>query len=133
MNLIAIAIFKDVLGLFCGLKKLIDRKYNQADGSAQMNTRIFNIWNYVFNHEISPLRHIPDVAARHYVLQALALMWALAFSVAIGSYTIFAISIVGHAVLIAAAAITVATYSTAALKPQIFTRRTARRHDGEHE
>jgi hypothetical protein len=98
-----------------------------------MNARIFYVWNYIFNHEISPLRHIPDVAARHYVLQALALMWALAFSVAIGSYTIFAISIVGHAVLIAAAAITVATYSTAALKPQIFTRRSSRRHDGEHE
>jgi hypothetical protein len=98
-----------------------------------MNARIFYVWNYIFNHKISPLRHIPDVAARQYVLQVLALMWALAFSVAIGSYTVFAISIVGHAVLIAAAAITVATYSTAALKPQIFTRRSPRRHDGEHE
>ena len=74
-----------------------------------------------------------DVASRHYVLQVLALMWALAFSVAIGSYTVFAISIVGHAVLISAAAITVATYSTAALRPQMFTRRSSRRQDGEHE
>jgi hypothetical protein len=87
----------------------------------------------VFNHEISPLRHIPDVAVRHYVLQALALMWALAFSVAIGSYTVFAVSVVGHAVLISAVAITVATYSTAALKPEMFARRSSRRHDGEHE
>ncbi len=87
----------------------------------------------MFNHEISPLRHIPDVAVRHYVLQALALMWALAFSVAIGSYTVFAVSVVGHAVLISAVAITVATYSTAALKPEMFARRSSRRHDGEHE
>lgn len=87
----------------------------------------------MFNHEISPLRYIPDVAVRHYVLQALALMWALAFSVAIGSYTVFAMSIVGHAVLVSAVAITVATYSTAALKPQMFARCSSRRRDGEHE
>ena len=98
-----------------------------------MKAFIHHIWNFVFNHEISPLRHIPDVAVRHYVLQALALMWALAFSVAIGSYAVFAISVVGHAVLISAAAITVATYSTAAIKPQMFARRSSRRRDGEHE
>jgi hypothetical protein len=36
-------------------------------------------WNFVFNHEVSPLRNIPDVAIRHYVLQALGFMWAVAF------------------------------------------------------
>ena len=35
-------------------------------------------WNFVFNHEVSPLRNIPDVAVRHYVLQALGLIWAVA-------------------------------------------------------
>ncbi len=102
-------------------------------GKAQVKTFVYNIWNFVFDHETSPLRHIPDVATRHYVLQALALMWALAFSVAIGSYTVFAISVLGHAVLISAAAITVATYSTAAIKPQMFARFASRRSDGEHE
>ena len=47
-------------------------------------------WNFVFNHEVSPLRNIPDVAIRHYVLQALGLMWAVSFSLAIGSYTFLA-------------------------------------------
>ncbi len=98
-----------------------------------MKTFVYDIWNFVFNHETSPLRHIPDVATRHYVLQALALMWATVFSVAIGSYTVFGISVLGHAVLIAAAAITVATYSTAAVKPQMFARFASRRIDGEHE
>ena len=28
-------------------------------------------WDFVFNHEVSPLRNISDVAIRHYVLQAL--------------------------------------------------------------
>jgi hypothetical protein len=90
-------------------------------------------WNFIFNHEVSPLRNIPDVAIRHYVLQALGLMWATSFSLAIGSYTFFAASLLGHAVLIAAAAITVATLTTAAKKPQVFVRMSGRRQDGEHE
>jgi len=102
-------------------------------GNAAMKTFVYNAWNFVFNHEANPLRHIPDVATRHYVLQALALMWALAFSVAIGSYSVFALSVLGHAVLISAAAITVATYTTAAMKPQMFARFASRRIDGEHE
>ena len=80
------------------------------------------VWNFVFNHEVSPLRHIPDVAIRHYVLQALGLMWAVAFAVAAGSYTFLAVSVIGHTVLIAAAAITVATWTAATTKPELFVR-----------
>ena len=90
-------------------------------------------WNFIFNHEVSPLRNIPDVAIRHYVLQALGLIWATCFSLAIGSYTFLAASLLGHTALIAAAAITVATLTTAAKKPQMFIRASGRRHDGEHE
>ena len=90
-------------------------------------------WNYVFNHEISPLRNIPDVAVRHYILQVLGFMWAVCFSIAIGSYTVFAASVIGHTVLLAAAAITVATYSTAAMRPKVFLSGLGRRIDGEHE
>ena len=96
-------------------------------------TYVAYAWNFLFNHEVSPLRHIPDVAIRHYVLQALGLMWATSFSLAMGSYTFLAASLLGHAVLIAAAAITVATLTTAATRPQLFTRGLGRRHDGEHE
>ena len=98
-----------------------------------MRQLIVNGWNFIFNAEVSPLRHIPDVAIRHYVFQALGLMWAVSFCVAIGSYTILAASIVGHSVLIAAAAITVATYTAATTKPKLFPRVLGRRADGEHE
>lgn len=91
------------------------------------------LWNFLFDQNVSPLRNIPDVAVRHYVLQALGLMWAVAFSVAIGSYTFLAYSIVGHAVLISAVAVTVATYSVAANRPQVFMRGSGRRIDGEHD
>ena len=79
-------------------------------------------WTIVFNHEVSPLRHIPDVAIRHYILQALGLMWAVASAVAVGSYTFLAVSVIGHTVLIAAAAVTVATWTAATKKPDLFVR-----------
>lgn len=90
-------------------------------------------WNYIFNAEVSPLRHITDVSMRHYVLQALGFMWAAASSVALGSYTLGFASIVGHAVLIGAAAITATTYTVATVKPDFFKQNSGRRHDGEHE
>jgi hypothetical protein len=90
-------------------------------------------WNFIFNSEVSPLRHIPNVATRHYVLQILGFMWAVSSAIAIGSYTILAASIIGHVVLIAAAAITVATYTAASTKPSLFKRGLGRSDDGEHE
>jgi hypothetical protein len=88
----------------------------------QIRRLVVNSWAFVFNHKVSPLRHIPDVAMRHYVLQALGLMWAVAFAVAAGSYTFLAVSVIGHTVLIAAAAITVTTWTAASAKPDLFVR-----------
>ena len=90
-------------------------------------------WNFVFDHEVRPLRNIPDVAIRHYVLQALGLMWAVAFAVATGSYTFLAFSVIGHTVLIAAAAITVATWTAATAKPEVFLLGSARRKQNSVE
>lgn len=98
-----------------------------------IKTFVVKAWSFVFDHNVSPLRHIPDVAIRHYILQVLGLMWAVSFSVAIGSYTFLAYSIFGHAVLIAAAAATVATFTVAAKRPKLFMRGAGRRSDGEHE
>ncbi len=89
-------------------------------------------WNFIFNHEASPLRHIPDVGTRHMILQILGWMWAVAFSVAIGSYAFLPASLIAHSVLIAAAAITAATYTAAAIKPSVFKSGSGRRKDGEH-
>lgn len=91
------------------------------------------IWNYVFNQEVSPLRHIQDIPTRHMILQILGWVWAASVAIAIGSYTFLAISLVGDIVLIAAAAITVATYTAAEKKPSLFKRGSGRRPDGEHE
>lgn len=98
-----------------------------------MRQLVVSGWNFIFNSDVSPLRHIPDTKRRHLVLQTLGLMWAVSFGIALGSYTVMAMSVLGHAVLIGAAAITVATYTVAATKPQLFMRGAGRRHDGEHD
>jgi hypothetical protein len=46
----------------------------------------------------------------------------VAFAAAIGSYTFMAVSVIGHAVLVGAAAITVTTWTAASVKPEIFVR-----------
>lgn len=98
-----------------------------------MKTLTINAWNFIFDSEVSPLRNIPDISTRHYVLQALGFMWAIAFSLAIGSYTFLALNVVGHVALIGAAAITIATYTTASVRPSLFGQTPGRRPDGEHE
>jgi hypothetical protein len=98
-----------------------------------MRSSIVFAWNYIFDHKTSPLRHIPDIGVRHMILQVLAWMWAVAFSVAMGSYAFLPASLIGHAVLIAAVVVTVATYTTAATKPEVFRSGSGRRRDGEHE
>lgn len=85
-----------------------------------MKNFVVAAWSFVFDHEASPLRNIPDFGVRQMVFQMLGWMWAIAFSVAVGSYTFLAISLVGHAVLIGALTITVATYTASVKRPKVF-------------
>ena len=41
-------------------------------GVYPVSTFIINCWNAVMNHNVNPLRHIPDLQVRHVVLQILA-------------------------------------------------------------
>lgn len=97
-----------------------------------MRNIIINAWNFIFDHEASPLKNIPDLPTRHMILQILGWMWAGSFAVATGSYFLLPASFVAHGVLIAAAAITTATYTAASYKPDMFVTGSGRRHDGEH-
>lgn len=108
----------------------VGRDTNHSEAKKQKF--VANSWDFIFDHEVSPLRHIPSLATRHMILQILGWMWALAFAVAAGSYALLPASLIGHAVLIGAAAITTATYATAAYRPETF-KALGRRQDGEHE
>ena len=86
-----------------------------------MREFIYDSWNGVMNMDKNPLRHIPDTATRHMVLQVLAWMWCIVFSFYIGSYWVFGISAIAHVFLLAAIVITVGTFETAKRNPTAFT------------
>ena len=65
----------------------------------------------------NPLANIQDVTTRHLVMQMLAWMWCIVFSMWMGSILVFGVSAVVHAILIAGVFITVATFETVRKKP----------------
>jgi membrane protein YdbS with pleckstrin-like domain len=104
-----------------------------------MRKFIVNNWNAIMDAEVNPLRHIKDLQTRHVVMQLLAWMWCIIFAMSVGSVTVFGISAVAHALLIAGIVVTVATFETAKRKPQVFNRYkygvnySGRGNGGEHE
>jgi hypothetical protein len=86
-----------------------------------MREFIFDSWNAVMDYKHNPLKHIPDLQVRHMVMQVLAFMWALAFSLfIIDNLFFFGISAIGHVALIAAVVITVGTFKVAEKRPYMF-------------
>ena len=72
------------------------------------------------NYEHNPLRHIPDLNTRHMVMQVLAWMWCIVFSMYVGSIFVMGVTMIVHVVFLAAIVITVATFETAKRRPQTF-------------
>lgn len=81
---------------------------------------------------LNPLRHIPDLNTRHLVMQILAWMWCIIFSMSVGSVVVFGISAILHTLLLAGIAITVATFEVAKRSPTYFGP-LGRAKNGEHE
>ena len=88
-----------------------------------MRKWIYDSWNAVMDYEKNPLRHIPDTNTRHMIMQVLAWIWCIAFSMYFGSMWVFGITAIAHIALLAAIAITVATFTAAANKPELFSLR----------
>ena len=78
-----------------------------------MQKIIYDAWNVVMNHNINPLKNIPHTHVRHLVMQLLALMWCVAFSMYFTSIWLFGITTVAHVILLGAVAFTVLTFETA--------------------
>ena len=97
-----------------------------------MQKVIANMWNGVMDHRINPLRHIDDLQTRHIVMQFLAWMWCIILSMSVGSMTVFGISAVANALVIAGVVVTVATFKVAQYRPNSFAQ-LARGAGGEHE
>ena len=74
---------------------------------------IYNCWTAVMDSDKSPLRHIPNPQVRHMILQILAWMWCIIFSLYFGSFLVFGITAAAHFLLIFGTFITAATFATA--------------------
>ena len=70
----------------------------------------------------NPLSHVPDTNTRHLVMQVLAWMWCIVFSMWVGSFWIMGVSMIAHALILAAIVITVVTFETAKKRPTFFLR-----------
>ncbi len=75
------------------------------------------------NAKHNPLRHIPDENVRHLVMQVLAWMWCIMFSVYLGSIWVFGITAIAHLLIIAAIVITVSTFEVAKRRPDGFVKK----------
>ena len=93
---------------------------------------MIKLYNLIMDSKHNPLSHIPDTNTRHLVMQILAWMWCIIFGMSVGSVTVFGISAVAHALLIAGVFITAGVFETAKRKPQYFGG-LGRGNGGEHE
>ena len=93
---------------------------------------MMKIYNLIMDDAKNPLSNIPDVNTRHMVMQILAWMWCIIFSMYLGSIVAFGISAIIHTLLLAGIFITVATFETAKRRPQYFGG-LGRGRGGEHE
>jgi hypothetical protein len=78
---------------------------------------IVGAYETIMDSNINPLSKIPDHGVRHLVMQVLAWMWCIVFSFYVGSITVFGISAIAHALLIAALFVTIGTFATASHNP----------------
>ena len=85
-----------------------------------MRKFVFDSWNLIMDDRRNPLKHIPDFNTRHMVLQVLAWMWCIVFSMWVGSFWVMGVSMVAHALVLAAIVVTVATFETARRNPAFF-------------
>jgi hypothetical protein len=91
-----------------------------------------NVWELVMDSAVNPLSNIPDTNTRHMLMQVLAWMWCIIFSMWMGSIMAFGISAIAHALLIAGVFITAGVFETAKRRPQYFGG-LGRGNGGEHE
>ena len=92
-----------------------------------MKKFVYDSWNLIMDDRRNPLSNIPDINTRHMVLQVLAWMWCIVFSMYFSSMWMFGITAIAHVIVIAAIAITVGTFEVARSNPGFFDR------GGEHE
>ena len=93
---------------------------------------MIKLYHLVMDSEHNPLSHIPDTNTRHLVMQVLAWMWCIVFSMWMSSILVFGVSVAIHSILLAGIFVTVGVFETAKRKPVYFGG-FGRANGGEHE
>ena len=93
---------------------------------------MLQLYHSIMDSRRNPLSHIPDTNTRHLVMQLLAWMWCIVFSMWVGSIFVFGVSAAIHAILLAGIFVTVGVFETAKRKPVYFGG-LDRASSGEHE
>ena len=82
---------------------------------------MIRMYHLIMDSRHNPLSHIPDTNTRHLVMQVMAWMWCVVFSMWMGSILVFGVSAAIHAILLAGIFVTVGVFETAKRKPVFFT------------
>tara|TARA_R110001606_G_scaffold365772_2_gene520726 strand:- start:36 stop:332 length:297 start_codon:yes stop_codon:yes gene_type:complete len=98
-----------------------------------MRDFILDNWNLVMDYEKNPLKNIPSLPVRHMIMQVLAWMWVIVFTIASGTWAYAGLNAIVHTALIAGIVVTVAIFETAKRKPSVFGAYSGRANGGEHE
>ena len=93
---------------------------------------IIKLYHLVMDSRHNPLSHIPDTNTRHLVMQVLAWMWCVVFSMWMGSILALGVSASIHAIFLAGIFVTVGVFETAKRNPVCFGS-LERADGGEHE
>ena len=95
-------------------------------------TKMIKLYYLVMDSRHNPLSNIPDTTTRHLVMQMLAWMWCIVFSMWVGSIVVFGVSATVHAILLAGVFVTVSVFETAKRHPAHYGG-LGRANGGEHE
>ena len=93
---------------------------------------MIKLYYLVMDSRHNPLAHIPDTSTRHLVMQMLAWMWCIVFSMWMGSIVVFGVSAIVHTILLAGVFITVGVFGDSKAKPVHFGR-LRNSNDGDYE
>ena len=109
-------------------------RFERVLSDTQNGRRItmIRVYNSVMDSRHNPLSNIPDTTTRHLVMQMLAWMWCIVFSMWLGSIVVFGVSAAVHAILLAGIFVTVGVFETAKRHP-VHYGGLGRANGGEHE
>ena len=91
-----------------------------ADMQNGRRIAMIKVYDLVMDSRHNPLSHVPDTNTRHLVMQVLAWMWCIVFSMWMGSIFVFGVSAAIHAILLAGVFVTVGVFEIAKRRPVYF-------------